>query len=252
MIFSSYTDIKTKNSNMKIIVLSNTKYKENDVIYDAISETESVSFKAYRGQDNKSEYVWLNNIMTIADVEFADRRYKYPTLKEAKLISSSIGGGDPLEYLYTLSALSEVTTKMFQPEERHIVFNELEAVITALKSKKDYLLLNLLYIAKAIKLSGAELEVNKCVFCGSTHDIVSFSFSDGGFVCRNCISNSEPTNLSTNQMRLIRYIFKSPDYSCIASEKYTKEDKIEVTKALVEFISDYLGVVINSVSNLYI
>ena len=252
MTFSSYTDIKTKNSNMKIIILSKTNYKENDVIYDAISETGSVSFKAYRGQDNKSEHIWLHNIMTIADVEFADRRYKYPTLKEAKLISSSIGGGDPLEYLYSLSALQEMTTKMFSEDERHIVFNELEAVLAALKSNKDYLLLDLLYLAKAIKLSGAELEVNKCVFCGSTHEIVSFSFADGGFVCRNCIGNSEPTKLSTNQMKLIRYVFKSPDYSCKASEKFTKEDKVEVMKALVEFVSDYLGVSISSVSNLYL
>ncbi len=237
---------------MKIIILSNTKYKENDVIYDAISEDGVVSFKAYRGQDNKSEAVWLNNVLTVADVEFADRRYKYPTLKEAKLISSSISGNDPLEYLVSLNVIAEMVNKMFPSEERHVAFKELEEVLAALKNTKDYLLVNLIFMARAIKLSGAELEVDKCVFCGTTHDIVAFSFDDGGFVCRKCVMDSHPANLTPNQMRLIRYIFKSPDYSLRKSEQYTKEDKVALMKALVEYISDYLGVLLTTPNNLYL
>ena len=236
---------------MKIIVLSQTKYKENDVIYDAISETETVSFKAYRGQDNKSQYLWLNNPLTIAEVEFADRRYKHPTLKEAKLISSPMTDKKSLEYFYCLNVVTEIANKMFQPEERYVLFKDIEESINALKEKEDYLMVMLILLARAIKASGAELEVNSCVFCGATTDIVAFSFADGGFVCRNCASDSVVADLTPLQMKLIRYIFKSPDYSCEASDMFSKEDKITILKHLSEYIYDEVGVSISSIQTLY-
>ena len=94
---------------MKVIVLSNTKYKENDIIYNAISEEGLVSFKVNGAQSGKSPYLWLNNYLTIADIEFGDRRFKYPSLKEAKLVSSPLSGNDSLPKLMSLAVLAEAT-----------------------------------------------------------------------------------------------------------------------------------------------
>lgn len=235
---------------MKVIILSNTKYKENDVIFNAISETETLSFKAFRGQDNKAQIVWLNNPLTIAEVEFSDRRYKHPTLKDANLVFSPFTGNNSLENLYSISFITEVTNQMFQDEEKYLLFKDIEGALRAIDGGKDILLVSLIFLAHAIKYAGAELEINQCVFCGKTNDIVTFSFPDGGFVCRNCAEEMMNNDLSPNQMRLIRYIFKSPDYSCVQGEKYSKEDKIVVFKHLKEYVKDDLGVYLNSVDTL--
>ena len=237
---------------MKVIVLSNSKYKENDVIYNAISEEGSLSFKAYRGQDNKSPAVWLNNPLVIADIDLStDKRLKYPTLKEAKLISSPMTGDDSLEYLYAVNLLSEAANNMLQENERHLLFKEIEDALTSLKEKKDILMVVMIYLARIIKLSGGELEVDECVFCGKTKEIVAFSFLEGGFICRDCLQKNEvPTDLSPNQMLLIRYIFKSPNYSCVSSERYSTEDKIVILKNLKTYISDELGVNLSSIDML--
>ena len=67
---------------MKVIILNKANYKEKDCIYDAISENEYFSFQAKRAQDSKSPYVWLNNPLTVADIElFEDGRYKHKLLK---------------------------------------------------------------------------------------------------------------------------------------------------------------------------
>lgn len=236
---------------MKIIVLGNSKYKENDLIYNVISEDGSFSFKVCGGQSNKSQYVWLNNPLTIADIEFGDRRFKYPTLKEAKLIASPLFNDCDLTYLCAVSVITETVNKVLPEQEKYLFFNEIEQSLNALKSGKDKLMVVLILLARATKFAGGELEVDKCVFCGKTKDIVSFSFIDGGFICKECFEESlANTDLTANQMRLIRYIFKSPNYNCIAIDKYTEEDKNVVLKHLREYLADDLGIYIESISSL--
>lgn len=237
---------------MKVIVLTNNKYKENDLIYNALSEEGECSFKVCGGQSSKSPYVWLNNPLTIAEVECGtDRRFKYPILKEAKLISSSLTLDNDLNYLCAISVISEIISKCFADGERHILCKDIEESLAALKSNKDRLMVILILLARTAKYTGSELEVDKCVFCGSTKDILAFSFPDGGFVCKKCFESSSATkDLTANQMLLIRYIFKSPNYECRGSEKYTDEDKKVILKCLREYLFDDIGVRLETIAAL--
>ena len=232
---------------MKVIILSTTKYKEKDCIYNAISKEKSLSFQAKGAQGPKSQFVWLNNVLTVADVEFLqDGRYKYPVLKTASFVSGSMTGNDKLDYLFTLSALAEITNNMFPEEEKYVVFDELIEAIRALKRDKDQMMIILIYLAKCMKFAGAELEVDKCVRSGSRSNIVAFSFSEGGFISEPCLTKDIPTDLTGTQLKLIRYCFKATDYECLMTEQYTKEDKLVIVNKFLEFIDDFLGVKLNT------
>ena len=235
---------------MKVIILSSNKYKEKDCIYNALSEQGSLSFKAKGAQDSKSQFAWLNNVLTVADVEFADGKYKYPILKNASLVSSSITGKDDLEYLFAISALAEITKEMFDENDRKVMFNDLLQAVDALKHGKDPRMVVLIFIAHCTKYAGMELEVDKCVFSGSTSDIVAFSFSEGGFVSREYVTEETAQDLTPQQMKLIRYCFKSPNYSCIDTEKYSKADKQVLLSKLKQFIDDMSGAVVRSLDYL--
>ena len=227
---------------MRVIILATTKYKEKDCIFDAISEEGPISFKARGAQDSKSPFVWLTNNLTVADVEFAEGRYKYPVLKSATLVSSSITGNDDIDYLFSISALAEITKSTLNDDERKWAFNDLLDAVSALKRGKDHMMVVLIFLARCIKYAGAQLEVDKCVFSGSTSDIVAFSFADGGFVSRPYLTEDTVLDLSGQQMKLIRYCFKIPDYSCLMTEQYTKEDKKVILNKFLEFIDEFLGV----------
>ena len=227
---------------MRVIILGSTKYKEKDCILDAISEDGPVSFKARGAQDNKSQFSWLNNNLTVADVEFTEGKYKYPVLKSATFISSSITGSDDLDYLFSISALAEIAKSTLNDDERKWAFNDLLDAVSALKRGKDHVMVALIFMARCMKYAGAQLEVDKCVFSGSTSDIVAFSFADGGFVSRPYVTEDTVLDLSAQQMKLIRYCFKAPDYSCVMSEQYTKEDKKVILNKFLEFIDEFLGV----------
>ena len=236
---------------MKVIILSYTDYKEKDRIYNAIATDGYISFKVRGGSVNTSPYIWLTNPLTVADVELtSDGRYKYPVMKEALLVSSPIGLDDSLEYLFAIGIIQEVSKNMMTDEEKHLLYNDIQFALEALKNKKDPYMVTLIFLARAIRLSGAGFEVDQCVFCGSKSDIVLFSFPDGGFVCKNCKEDDMVNSLSPNQMHLVRYIFKSPNYSCVGIDRYSLEDKKAVIHAFKEYISDDLGVNLITINSL--
>ena len=234
---------------MEIIVLSSTQYKENDLIYNAISETEYFSFKASRALKANSAIVWLNNPLTVADIELStDKRYTHPVLKEAKFVSSSMEDNNKVDYFFSIGVIADIATSVLPDEEKHLLYRDIKDSLSAIKKGKNEQMVLLILLARAIRFAGSQLEVDKCVFCGATKDIVSFSFVDGGFICRNCLDSSDhKAELTPNQMKLVRYAFKSPDYSCVGIEKYPLEDRVAVLCCFKEFIKDDLGVNLKSV-----
>lgn len=236
---------------MKVIILSKSSYKEKDCIYNAISQDGFISFMAKGAQDPKSKYVWLNNPLTIADVEFLqDGRYKHKVVNSATLISSPMLGASNYDYLISIGVLTEITRNLLSDEEKHLAFSECEGALNALRSGKDHYMVVLVYLAKLIKLSGAELEVNQCIHCGARNNIVAFSFEDGGFICENCQSEDTVKDLSGTQMKLIRYIFRAKDYSLPNIEMYSDDDKKKILTKLKEFTDDIVGVRLNSLDTL--
>ena len=236
---------------MKVIILSKSSYKEKDCIYNAISRDECFSFMAKGAQDPKSKFIWLNNPMTVAEVEFLqDGRYKHKVINNAVLLSSPMMANNSYEYLSTIGVLLELAKNALSDEEKHLLFDDIESALNALRKQKDHLMVLLVFMAHLIKIGGAALEVGKCVSCGNKSDIVAFSFDEGGFLCSKCISEETVTDLSKTQLHLIRYIFMAKDYSLPEIEKYSSEDKKKILIKLKEFIDDIMGIKLNSINGL--
>lgn len=236
---------------MKVIILNQTKYKEKDCIYSCISENEFFSFQAKGALETKSQFVFLNNPLTVADIDLLqDGRYKYKVAKSASIVSVPYKGSDKLDYLFTVSAVAELTIKALLDEEKHLLYEDLLEVLNALRAEKDPLMVLNIFVARILKLSGTQFEVDKCVSCGARSDIVAFSFEDGGFVCRKCATNDTKRDLLPAQMKIVRYAFKAKDYSCTQTEEYSKVDKIYVLKKFKDFLNESLGVDIKSIDAL--
>lgn len=236
---------------MKVIILSKSNYKEKDCIYNALTHEGVISFMAKGAQDPKSKYVWMNNPLTIAEVEFLqDGRYKHKVVDNAILISSPMQSTNDLDYLIAVNVLTDFTRNILTDEEKPLVINDLENALNALRSEKDHYMVILVYLAKLIKFGGAELNVEHCVRCCSKKNIVAFSFEEGGFICADCLSEDIVRDLKGNQLLLIRYIFKAKDFSLPEIEKYSLEDKQNVLAKLREFVDEYMGVKLNSLETL--
>lgn len=235
---------------MKVIILNKTDYQDKDIIVQAISDSESLSFKLRGGQLPTSAFYFLNNPLTIADIEYVENvRYKHQIVKGAKLIDTPFKEGQSIKKLLAVSYALELVNRAVGEEEKHLMFSALEKYVSALNKIEDddYLLIMITLMAHALNVSGFSLDVDKCLHCGKRNSIVAFSFSEGGFLCRDCYSNDIPNDLSPVEMRLLRYTYKNKEFALFAND-FSLNDKKEVITKLHAFLTDALGININSLS----
>lgn len=230
---------------MKIVIISITQYKEKDAIIDAIYEEGEMTFLAKGVLSPKNKNASINNLFSIADVELQEGNYKFPILKNTSLILNPLKTNNDISYLSSLMLIGEATKVLLQEEEKARIFPSLVEAITTLKEKDSHLFITLIYLAKVLKESGYEFEVNRCVFCGAKNNIRTFSFKDGGFVCNDCLVETTEMGLTKDQMFLLRAVFNAIDFNA-SFEGYKDEDAMVILNKLFEFIQDSYGVKLKS------
>ena len=225
---------------MEIITLKITNYKEKDGIIDAISSEGVISLLCRGIFDPKSSNALLNNPLTIAEIETSEGKYKYPVIKSSMLINSPINPHADLRYMSVLMLISEVTNFLLSDEEKPVIYNHLKDTIQTLKNGIDPYRIAIVYLAQALKISGYDFLVNECVLCGNKKDIVTFSFNDGGFICRKCYTPDIPTPFNKNQMLALRESFVT-DGSHILYPDISDEEMVFIIHKFKEFIQDSYG-----------
>ena len=236
---------------MKVIVIGKTDYQEKDTIINAIGEDGLISFKVRGSQVPTSPLAWINNPLTVAEVEYVENvRYRHQILKTAKLVYSPIKDTS-INRLLFMSLVVEVANKMFSDDEKHLLFDTTLKLFDATDKTNDFVIYELLFLANAIKLSGSRPEVNHCVFCGSKKDIVAFSFVEGGFICRKCLEKEMIIDLNPSQMRWIRYLFNHDDYVDIPDlSKFAREDQIALFNKMQDYIFEAIGIKLETIKEI--
>ena len=230
---------------MEIIVLKITPYKEKDGIIDAINEESKMSFLVRGLFDPKSKNAFLNNPLTIADIEISEGKYKYPIIKSSLLIKSPINPRADLRYMSSLLIIAEATNYLLSEEEKSEIYPFLKATIEEMKNGVNPLKILISYLAKVLKISGYNFEVNECIKCGGKKNIVTFSFSEGGFICNNCYTIDVQKLFNKNQMLVIRESFGF-DNPSISNDEVNDEELLFVINKFIEFIYDSYGYKIKS------
>lgn len=230
---------------MEIIVLKTTNYKEKDSILEGLSEDGTHSFLVRGLLTPKCSNIILANNLILADIEIQEGKYKHPIVKKSKLIASPYHIENQLDAMSALSLINEITLHLLQEDERAALFPWLKSAIIYFQNESiDPLSIALTYFMKVIKESGYSFEVNQCVRCGAKKNIVAFSFTDGGFICKSCLTDEISRNLSNEAMLAIRKAVNLNEYKDI--EGLTHDIFNEILRELKVFILDYLGVRLTS------
>lgn len=233
---------------MEIITISCTPYKEKDGIVLAFSKEGVINFSVKGIMNPKSPNIILSTPMILADITLQEGNYKYPLVKSSTLIATPYSAKDDIYKFGLLNLLSEAMKVMVLDEEKHILYDFVKDIIISLKKgNTNYLQLTLLFLARVIKVNGYDLEVNRCVYCGSKKDIISFSFEEGGFICKNCLEDGEPSNLTNQQMLLIRTLFLLDNANTQIPTFNEKDGKVILTY-LKDFIFEGIGIKLKSIN----
>lgn len=229
---------------MKIIILSINKYREKDAIINAITEEGKVTFTAHGILSPTNANAAINNVLTVCEVTLTESKTHKLSLKESSVIFSPLISNTSLNYMAAINTICEATNKMLDEDEIHLAYPYLLLAINRLKEKEEPLFILVAYLAKLLKLTGYSFEINKCLRCGSKKDIVGFSFSEGGFICKNCYSD-EQIDLTGEAMLTFRTLCGSTDFN-FHNLNYDEEIMKMIIFKLIVFISDANGVYIDS------
>lgn len=232
---------------MKIIVLTITQYKEKDGIIFGLSEDGVNSYSARGIFDPKNKNASINNPLTIADIELGSDRYKYPVIKNSKVLFSPYKVNNDYHYLGILSLLVEVTKKLLQEDEMKMMYKHLESAIKELKKTEQPWMIALIYLFNIFKATGYEFQANECVFCGSRTNITSFSFREGGFICKDCFKSEMDVPFNSEQMLLLREAYFAKNYK-YTSEHCNKINALKILEKCNEYIVDSFGLGIDSIA----
>lgn len=120
-------------------------------------------------------------------------------------------------------------------------FNQFDWVARNYHQETHSMTLALVILGQFINWSGSALEVDHCVNCGSSKQIVSVVLSEGGFICQSC--NQElhfPLN-EPDYIRSIRLIMKAKVQNTV-SFKIDLRYGFRFLPQFFEYLSDMVGV----------
>ena len=169
-----------------------------------------------------------------------DRKF----LKDVKLEEDNSSLYEDIVLSLASQVFVEASIKTLQ-EQDQIPYLYFEEGIRLLKEGFDPLTLVLIYLAVISKVCGFAINIDSCLDCGNKKNLVSFSFSEGGFFCKNCAQEEGMKKSDITYMNIIRYIY-------MVDEKQMGRAKLppmalDVLHEMYHYYIDATGVQLNSV-----
>lgn len=187
------------------IVIKNTPYGENDGIINCLTEEGIITFKARGILKPTSKNA--SSCLLYAYSEFTlESKNNHRYLSKAKLIDTHYRLYDSLDYMCCIGIVSESILTFLDENTSKIIFNSFKKMLEGLNSNFNIFTLTAICLAKVINESGYGLEVNRCIICEEKTKIVSFSFNEGGYICKRCLSKNHNIE-KPEYLKSLRYVF---------------------------------------------
>ncbi|MGN1295676.1 MAG: DNA repair protein RecO, partial [Bacilli bacterium] len=218
------------------IVLRQVHYKEKDSMISLLTKDGIVSFLA-RGILSPNS----KNAASCLQYNYSEftliEKNSHLTLKQGKSLHTFKNLYENLDNISCVSLMSEATLK-FIDEEYEKIYSYFINTLFSLENNFDSGTLLSIYLAQIIKYSGYKLEYDCCVECGSKKEIVSISYQDGGFICRNCLKDN--FFVSPSLLKSFRYVFMI-DSSSLQHYVLNKNDTYSLIKNFCSYLCSSFG-----------
>jgi DNA repair protein RecO (recombination protein O) len=151
---------------------------------------------------------------------------------------------DLIKHAYA-SVIIELTDRInHEPSQNHYVYNILLKSLELIEEGMDPEVVLFIFELKATQLLGFGLNLDECVICGSTKNIVSISTSYGGLICQKCLANNHPP-INGQYLQLLRKLYYI-ELNQINSISLKPKTKTVIRKIIDEYYDIHSGIYIKS------
>lgn len=218
------------------IVIRSTPFRDHDAMVTVLSNDKIRSFLCRGALKYESKLGASVNIYTKSRFLINRGKEGY-ALRNSEILNSYEKIKTNIESLAVEDFVGEITNKMIQDDDAHLIYPYLEKTLDCLNNGFSPFTMALLYFAKVLTVAGLGINVDSCQICAKKDDIVAVSYSDGGFICRNCFSPLNHKKCNPNKLKILRYIFKV-DLDNYSRVEFPKKESLELINELAKFLDN--------------
>ena len=142
-----------------------------------------------------------------------------------------------------LNYLTELTQQVFKESQEEAIFPLFLECVKKLEMGLNPLVLTNILEIKYLNFLGVGLNLDECIRCGNTTNIITIDPDAGGYLCNHCVQTEKIVSLKTVKMlRMYYYV----DLKSIQSLNISAEVQDDINLFLNRYYERYTGMYLKS------
>ncbi len=225
-------------------ILNETSYGETSKIINVLTKDHGLIGMMCKGAKSmKSPLRSCTQSFTYGIFNIYYKENKLSTLVSVDPISNFTNIRQDLTLISFVTYLSELTSQVIKESDASKVYNDFINTILKIEDGLDPLILTNILELKYLPLLGVGLDLDGCIRCGKSTDIVTIDASYGGLICKNCYQNERIVDLKiVKLLRMYYYV----DIKSISTINVEKKYKDLINKFINDYYESFTGLYLNS------
>lgn len=226
------------------IIVTETAYGESSKILNILTKDAGIIGVMAKGAKKiKSKLRAVTQKYTVGVFNVYYHENKLSTLIAVDVTNPLINIKTDIVKIGYLTYITELAYQTAKQNADANVYEILSSTINKMEQGLDPMVMTNILEVKMLDYLGVGIDLNKCIRCGNTTDIITINGDAGGYLCKDCRTNEIIYDDKTIKMfRMYYYV----DIDSISDLKISESVTHNINQILTEYYDRYTGLYLKS------
>lgn len=226
------------------IIVSETPYSESSKILNILTKDHGIIGVIAKGAKRiKSPLRVATEKFTLGIFNVYYHEDKLSTLTSADIINPLLNIKQDIVKIGYLTYICELAYQTAKQNSDNTIYSILKSTILKIEEGLDPRIMTNILELKMLDYLGVGIDLDKCIKCGDSKNILTISGDEGGYICSSCRTNEPIYSEKTIKMfRLYYYV----DIDSITDLKISQEVIDNIDTILEEYYDRFTGLYLKS------
>ena len=228
----------------KGIIISETPYGDHSKIINILTENKGmigVMCKSVKSVKNPLRSKTLKFTYGYFHIRYNETKLSY--IIDVDIIDNLSHIREDIELISYMSYITDLTYQVVKQNNDPSIFELYENTVLKINEGMNPGILTNILELKYLEYLGVGLNLESCIKCGNTKNIVTLDPDEGGYICQNCYTNQKI--LSPKSIKLIRMYYLI-DINSISEINISLDTASEINYFLDKYYERYTGLYLKS------
>ena len=226
------------------IIVNVTPYGDTSKIINVYTKEHGIIGIMAKGANSlKSKFRSATTRFTYGSFQIYYKEGKLSTLISVDVIDDFKNIKTDITLVSYLAYISELVTQVYKQSNESEIYLLYINILKKLNEKLDPLILTNILELKLLDYLGIGLNLDSCIKCGTTTNIITIDPDYGGYICSNCHQNEKIVDLRCIKLIRMYYYIDIPSITKLDIKKDITE---EINNFLERYYERYTGLYLKS------